>query len=131
MKIRLSLICMVVFLTAMDVADAQLLNQQPGAGLRGGQGLATGGQSAFRQVSGQVQAGVPGRLWFETNIADQGLGYEGSYLTVGGKRRLFEDFLDGRWLFEAQLHQSIDDDQGDFFSNIGIGAGVLNPCRRS
>ena len=120
MKIRLSLLCMVVLLTAMNVSDAQLLNHHAGLGLRGGAGLATGGQSAFRQVRGEVQAGVPGRLWFEANIADEGLGYEGSYLTVGGKRRLFEDFLDGRWLFEAQLHQSIDDDQGDFFSNLGI-----------
>ena len=120
MKIRLSLICMVAFLTSMNVADAQLLQHHAGRGFRGGQGLATGGESAFRQVSGEVQAGVPGRFWFETNVADEGLGYQGSYLTVGGKRRLFEDFLDGRWLFEAQLHHSIDEDQGDFFSNIGI-----------
>ncbi len=120
MKIRLSLICMVAFLTSMNVADAQLLHHHAGRGFRGGQGLATGGESAFRQVSGEVQAGVPGRFWFEANVADRGLGYQGSYLTVGGKRRLFEDFLDGRWLFEAQLHHSIDEDQGDFFSNIGI-----------
>ena len=121
MKIRLSLICMVVCLATMNVADAQLLdNPQAGAFLPGGGGLASGGQSAFRQVRGEVQSGLPGRFWFETNLADEGLGYNGSYLTLGGKRRLFEDFLDGRWLFEAQLHHSIDEDEGDFFTNFGI-----------
>jgi hypothetical protein len=112
---------MVVFLTAMNVADAQLLHHHhAGRGLRGGHGLATGGQSAFRQVSGEVPAGIPGRFWFEANVADEGLGYNGSYLTLGSKRRLFEDFLDGRWLFEAQLHHSIDENEGDFFTNLGI-----------
>ena len=121
MKIRLSLICMVVLLATMNVADAQLLdNPQAGAFLPGGGELASGGQSAFRQVRGEVQSGFPGRFWFETNLADEGLGYNGSYLTLGGKRRLFEDFLDGRWLFEAQLHHSIDEDEGDFFTNFGI-----------
>jgi len=121
MKTRLSLICMVVFLTAMNVADAQLLdNPQAGAFLPGSGGLATEGESAFRTVRGDVQAGLPGRFWFEANVADQGLGFNGSYLTVGSKRRLFEDFLDGRWLLEGQLHHSIDEDEGDFFTNIGI-----------
>ena len=120
MKTRLSLICMVVFFTAMNVADAQFQNPRFGGAMAGGQGLATGGQAAFQQVRGEVAAGVPGRFWFEANVADEGLGYNGSYLTVGGKRRIFEDFLDGRWLFEGQLHQSIDDDEGDFFANLGI-----------
>ena len=34
-------------------------------------------------------------------------------------RDRFEDFLDGRWLTEARLHHSIEDD-GGFFSNVGI-----------
>lgn len=111
---------MVVFLTAMNVADAQLHHPHLGGSMPGAGGLATGGQSAFRQVRGDVQAGIPGRFWFEANVADEGLGYNGSYLTVGGKRRLYEDFLDGRWLLEGQAHHSIDENEGDFFANIGI-----------
>ena len=54
-----------------------------------------------------------------TNFADEGLGYNGSYLTLGGKTRLYQDRLDGRWLIEGQVHQSIEDD-GGFFANVGI-----------
>ena len=60
-----------------------------------------------------------GRLWFEANVADDGLGFNGSYLTLGGKTRLFEDRLDGRWLMESQVHHSLED-EGGFFANIGI-----------
>ena len=63
--------------------------------------------------------GRPGRLWFETNLADDGLGFNGGYLTLGGKTRLFEDRFDGRWLMEGQINQSIEDDGGPF-ANIGI-----------
>ena len=73
----------------------------------------------FRRVASDIQVGWPGRMWVSTDLADQGLGYQGSYLTVGGKSRLFEDFLDGRWLTEARLHHSLED-SGGFFANVGI-----------
>ena len=113
MKTRLSQICTAItMLLSVGVAHAQQFGG-PGNGI-GGQ------QSAFRAVRGDLlQPGLPGRLWFETNFADRGLGYNGSYLSLGGKTRLFQDRLDGRWLFEGQLNQSIEDD-GGFFTTVGI-----------
>lgn len=61
---------------------------------------------------------LPGRVWFESNITDRNVGYEGSYLTLGGMTRLGEDYFDGRWLVEAQGHVSME--SGGFFSNLGI-----------
>lgn len=114
MKIRLSLFCIALLtLITINAVDAQQFGQlgnQPG-----------GGQAAFRQVSRDLLqgAGRPGRLWFEANFADRGLGFENSYFTLGGKTRLFQDFLDGRWLAEGQLHHGIED-EGGFFANVGI-----------
>lgn len=109
MKKRLSFFCMALMvLLSANVADAQLLN-------RGG-----GQQAAFQNVSGDLlQPGLPGRLWISTSFADEGLGFSGNYFTIGGKSRLFQDRLDGRWLMEGQVHHSIEED-GGFFANVGI-----------
>jgi len=64
-------------------------------------------------------AGRPGRFWTSINVADRGLGYEGSYASLGGKNRLFEDRFGGRWLVEGNAHHSLIDN-GGFFSNIGL-----------
>ena len=119
MKIRLSLVCIAMVLAAVNVADAQLsqtfsdqVAQPP----------------AFQPVSGDVSGvsgGWPGRVWFEANAADNGLGFSGSYLTLGGKTRLLEDRFDGRWLLESELHQSIDND-GGFFANVGTGKSIFH-----
>lgn len=61
---------------------------------------------------------LPGRMWFEVNLADNGLGYRGSFATIGGKSRLFQDAMDGRWLGEANLNLGLD--TGGFFYNLGI-----------
>ncbi len=60
---------------------------------------------------------LPGRVWVETNLGD-GLGYQGSYFTLGGKTHLADDFLDGRWLLETQGHVSME--SGGLFANIGL-----------
>lgn len=113
MKTRLSLFCIAItMLLSFNIANAQHFG-------RLGNGIG-GQQSAFQAVSGDLlQPGLPGRLWFEANFADQGLGYDGSYLTLGGKTRLFEDFLDGRWLLQGQVNHSIEDN-GGLFVNIGV-----------
>ena len=112
MKTRLSQICIAITML-LSVSNANAQHFGPGSGI-GGQ------QSAFQSVQGDLlQPGLPGRLWFESNFADEGLGYNGSYLSLGGKTRLFQDRLDGRWLFEGQLNQSIEDD-GGFFTTVGI-----------
>jgi Right handed beta helix region len=61
---------------------------------------------------------LPGRVWLNVNAVDNGLGYSGSYATLGAKTRLFEDYFDGRWLLETQANMSIM--TGGFFSNVGI-----------
>jgi hypothetical protein len=113
MKIRLSLVCIAMALCAVNVADAQLVHTF---------GDQTAEPTAFQNITGDLNrtsAGRPGRVWFEANAADDGLGFSGSYLTLGLKNRIKEDRLDGRWLFETELHQSVDTG-GGFFLNVGL-----------
>ena len=118
MKKKLTLVTFAAAFAAMfgmnlDMAAAQF----------GGAGARLGSQvqepESFRRVAADLNVGLPGRVWISTNFADDGLGYNGSYFTLGGKTRLFEDFLDGRWLGEARVHQSFEED-GGFFANVGI-----------
>ena len=96
MKIRMSLLCIALLMLAISVADAQDGGLFHGGGIHGGGSLLGNGaaRSGFRQVSGQIAGqragGRPGRLWFSANYADQGLGYEGGFLSLGGKTRIFE-----------------------------------------
>lgn len=69
-------------------------------------------------MAGELPSLVPGRMWIEANVAEDGLGYSGSYVTLGAKTHIFQDFLDGRWLLEAQGHVSVD--SGGLFANIGV-----------
>ena len=114
MRIRLSLFCtaLMVLLSA-NIADAQLTP------LPADCCPDQGGMGGFHGDLLHPGIGFPGRLWVESNIADRGLGFSDSYLTVGGKSRLFQDGFDGRWLAEGQLHASLSDDVG-FFTNMGI-----------
>lgn len=61
---------------------------------------------------------LPGRLWFEINVADNGLGYTGSFATFGGKSRLWQDDLDGRWVGEANINVGLE--TGGVFYNLGL-----------
>jgi len=109
-----SFVCLAFASLAVIFADAQQLRAQiPGAGPQ----LTDPG--SFRRVASDVNLGLPGRLWFESNLADQGLGYQGTYFSIGAKNRLFEDYFDGRWLGEARVHHSIEEN-GGLFANIGI-----------
>lgn len=97
-------------LLSANVADAQLL-QRRGAGVE---------RAGFQAVSGDLlQPGLPGRLWLSTSVADEGLGYNGNYFTLGAKSRLFQDRLDGRWLAEGRIHHSLEED-GGLFVNVGL-----------
>jgi hypothetical protein len=69
-------------------------------------------------LAGKVTSLLPGRMWFEMNLADNGLGYSGTFSTLGFKRRLFQDMFDGRWLLEGQGSLSLQ--SGGFFGNVGI-----------
>ena len=86
---------------------------------------------AHAQVSQTPQAPVGGVLggplaslnesglgWFYygLNAADRGLGYNGSYMTLGGFIPYGEDDLGGFWAADLRGHLSVN---GGFFSNVG------------
>jgi hypothetical protein len=114
MKIRLSLFCIALAIIACNTAGAQIMQSMHNG---------ASAQSAYQPVQGDLlgptTSGIPGRLWFETNLADQGLGWSGTYFTIGGKTRLFEDRFDGRWLLESQIHYNVSEG-GGAFANIGV-----------
>ena len=114
MKTRFSLLCIALTLLVYGFASAQDGSLPFGAGIA---------DSRVRPVSTilhqQRSGSRAGRVWFETNLADDGLGFNGSYLNLGGKTRLGEDRLDGRWLFEGQVGHSLEE-EGGFFANVGI-----------
>jgi len=107
----LSQVCLAIALFATLFADAHELRAQ----VVGNQVYEPG---SFRQVASDINVGLPGRVWVRTTIADQGLGYDGTFATLGMKSQLFEDSWDGRWLGEARLHYSIENEE--FFGNFGI-----------
>jgi hypothetical protein len=75
----------------------------------------------------------PGYLYYGVNGADRGLGYIGSYMTLGGFVPLAEDDLGGVWNADLRSHLSVN---GGFFSNVGavrkqlLGGGSLLGLRR-
>jgi hypothetical protein len=58
----------------------------------------------------------PGWLYYGVNAADRGLGYNGSYMTLGGFVPYGEDDLGGLWAADLRSHLSVN---GGFFSNVG------------
>ena len=116
MKTCLSIVCFALALVVIaSKADAQTLPYYGGTQAAGG-GVYE--PAAFQAMQGDFQIGMPGRVWVSTNIADEGLGFQGTYATIGAKTRLFEDALDGRWLVEGRGHVSVE--SGGFFGNLGI-----------
>ena len=118
MKTSLRLVClMIAFFACTQAANSQQF-AIPGGGAPGFGGDGVFEPAAFQATGGDIGVGFPGRLWFKSSFADRALGFEGSYFTLGGKTRLFNDFLDGRWLGETRLHYSYDN--GRFFGNFGL-----------
>ena len=89
-----------------------------------------GGGLANRAVSrlANIDTNGPGYLYYGVNGADRGLGYIGSYMTLGGFIPLAEDDLGGVWNADLRSHLSVN---GGFFSNVGavrkqlLGGGSL------
>jgi len=85
------------------------------------------GQTAMAPAGGVVNRAVqglsnlnqygPGYLYYGVNAADRGLGYRGSYMTVGGFIPYAEDDLGGFWSADLRGHLSV---YGGFFSNVGL-----------
>jgi hypothetical protein len=84
------------------------------------------GQTAMAPTGGLVNRAVnglrdlnqngPGIFYYGINAADRGLGYLGSYMTVGGFVPVAEDDLGGFWAADLRGHLS---EYGGFFSNVG------------
>ena len=72
-----------------------------------------------RAVAGlqDLNANGPGLFYYGINAADQGLGYNGSYMTFGGFIPYAEDDLGGFWSADIRSHLS---GYGGFFSNVGF-----------
>ena len=58
----------------------------------------------------------PGYLYYGVNGADRGLGYVGSYMTLGGFIPTLEDDFGGIWNADIRGHLSVN---SGFFSNVG------------
>jgi hypothetical protein len=114
-------------LIAASIAEAPTRLAHAQIGQLGGAGGAAGvGQGAMGSVGGLVNGAAarladleengPGFMYYGINAADRGLGYRGSYYTVGGFIPYAEDDLGGVWNADLRTHLS---NYGGFFSNIG------------
>ena len=81
--------------------------------------MAPAGGIVNRAVNGlqQLNANGPGYFYYGINAADRGLGYNGSYMTLGGFIPMAEDDLGGFWAADLRGHLST---YGGFFSNVGM-----------
>jgi hypothetical protein len=81
--------------------------------------MAPAGGVANRAVAGfgDLSENGPGWMYYGVNAADRGLGYNGSYMTLGGFIPYGEDDLGGLWNADLRGHLST---YGGFFSNTGI-----------
>jgi hypothetical protein len=116
-----------IALIAASIAEAptRLAHAQIGQ-LAGAGGAAGVGQGAMGSVGGLVNGAMqrlgdldengPGFMYYGINAADRGLGYRGSYYTVGGFVPYAEDDLGGVWNADLRGHLS---NYGGFFSNVG------------
>ncbi len=114
MKIFSPLMCIALALAGVftQTAQSQIFNQPLGGP------VAQGAPSGVVPFQTNIRTAFPGRIWIGAKLADNGLGYSGSYVTLGGKTRLHEDVFDGRWLLESRLH--VNSDHGGLFGNVGI-----------
>ena len=116
-----------IALIAASIAEAPTRLAHAQIGQLGGAGGAAGvGQGGMGAVGGLVNGAVqrlgdleengPGFMYYGINAADRGLGYRGSYYTVGGFVPYAEDDLGGVWNADLRAHLS---NYGGFFSNVG------------
>ncbi|MCH2130556.1 MAG: right-handed parallel beta-helix repeat-containing protein [Pirellulaceae bacterium] len=78
-------------------------------------GAPPGGSSP---VSVNFAPNFPGSVWGSVTGANHGLGYDSSYFSVGGKQRIFQGPLNGRWL--GEIHAHVSEDSGKPFANFGL-----------
>lgn len=110
MKIRFRLLCFsFALLSAMIVSPPAQAQKIGGDLFQGG---------AVQPFMSNLNVGWRGRAWIQANAAEEGLGYEGPYVSLGTKSHIFQDFLDGRWLLESRGHYALETE--GFFGNVGL-----------
>ena len=85
----------------------------------GQMGMAPAAGVVNRAVGGfkELNANGPGWLYYGINAADRGLGYNGSYMTLGAFVPYAQDGLGGLWAADARSHLS---EYGGYFGNFGL-----------
>ncbi len=85
----------------------------------GQMGMAPAGGLVNRAAAGfaNLNNNGPGWFYYGLNAADRGLGYQGSYMTLGAFIPYAEDDLGGFWSADLRSHLSV---YGGFFSNVGV-----------
>jgi hypothetical protein len=105
-------------LLATALAGTFIAGSDMARGQMGQTAMAPAGGVVNRAVQGfkELNANGPGMLYYGINAADHGLGYRGSYMTLGAFVPGFEDDLGGFWAADLRSHLSV---YGGFFSNVG------------
>ncbi|NBT12924.1 MAG: hypothetical protein EBS56_04980 [Planctomycetia bacterium] len=102
-----------ILAAAIACTGAVALGQIGQAPMAPATGLVNGAVARFAELD----ANGPGWMYWGLNAADRGLGYNGSYMTLGGFIPYGEDDLGGLWAADLRGHLSV---YGGFFSNTGI-----------
>ena len=99
--------------------DNPMVSHAQIGGMMGQGAMAPTGGVVNRAVAGfqNLNENGPGWLYYGINAADRGLGYQGSYMTLGGFIPYAEDDLGGFWSADLRSHLS---NYGGFFSNVGV-----------
>ena len=105
---------MLILAIAATVTGAPARGQVGQAPLAPTSGLVN--QAAGSLLGFEAGGDRPGWLYYGINAADRGLGYNGSYMTLGGFVPYAEDDLGGFWAADLRGHLSVN---GGFFSNVG------------
>ena len=80
-------------------------------------GVANGVVNRGLGALGSLNDAGPGFFYYGVNGAGRGLGYFGSYMTLGGFIPYAQDDLGGFWSADLRTHLSTN---GGFFSNVGV-----------
>ena len=81
--------------------------------------LSQSGNGVVGRATGKlsdINLNGPGYMYYGVNGADRGLGYIGSYMTLGGFVPTLEDDFGGIWNADVRGHLSVN---SGFFSNVG------------
>jgi len=101
-----------VIAAGITAAPSSAMAQMGQAAMAPAGGIVNGAVQRFQDLS----ENGPGYTYYGINAADRGLGYRGSYFTVGGFIPMLEDDLGGFWAADLRGHLS---NYGGFFSNLG------------